>query len=185
MQKIPIEVSARHMHISQKDLESLFGKGYKLKKLRDLSQTGEFASKDKITIKNRTRELLVRIIGPVRKNTQIELSKTDALYLKVNPPVRKSGRILLTPGVTLINGKKKVKIKRGVILALRHIHCTPDEAKTLKLKKYVSVGVGGDRALVFNKVRVRIDKKYVLSMHIDTDEGNAAGINKEGIGHLL
>jgi len=185
MKKISIEVSARHIHISQKDLEVLFGKDYELKKLRDLSQSGEFASKEKIIIKNGDRQLLARIVGPCRKNTQVEVSKTDALYLEFNPPIRKSGNIAFTPGIILINGNKKLKIKRGVILALRHIHCSPEEAKKLKLKKNASVRVVGDRALIFEKVRVRIDKKYKLSMHIDTDEGNAAGINQKANGFLV
>ncbi len=185
MKKISIEVSARHIHMSQKDLEILFGNGYELKKLRDLSQSGEFASQEKIIIKNGNKELAVRIVGPCRKNTQVEVSKTDALYLNLNPPLRKSGNIAFTPGITLINGKKQLKIKKGVILALRHLHCSPEEAKELKLKKNASVKVIGDRGLIFEKVRVRIDKKYKLSMHIDTDEGNACGINQKGTGILL
>ena len=185
--KIPIEVSARHMHISQKDLEKLFGEGYKLKKLRELNQPLDFASKEELIIKNGSEELEVRIIGPVRKNTQVEISLTDAFYLDIRPPVRKSGDIAFTPGITLINKKKKksLKIKRGVIIAQRHIHCNSEEAKQLKLKKYVSVKVGGNRGLVFDKIKVRISKDYKLSMHVDTDEANAAGINKKTKGHLI
>ena len=185
MRKIPIEVSARHLHISQKDLETLFGEGYKLKKYKDLTQTGQFACKEKVIIKNGKEELEARIIGPVRKNTQVEISKTDAIHLGLNPPIKKSGKLAFTPGITLVNKKKKLKIKRGVILAWRHIHCTPEDVKRLKLRKYVSVGVGGDRALVFDKVRVRVDKNYRLAMNIDTDEGNAAGINQKTLGHLV
>lgn len=183
--KIPIEVSARHMHISQKDLEKLFGKGYKLRKIKELTQRGDFVCKERIIIKNGSRELSVRIVGPVRKKTQVELSLTDALYLRVRPVVRKSGDIKFTPGITLVNKKKKLKIKKGVIVALRHIHCNPQEAKEFKLKKYASVLIGGDRSLVFNKVRVRVNKDYKLSMHIDTDEANAADIIKKTSGHLV
>ena len=185
--KIPIEVSARHMHISQKDLEKLFGDGYKLKKLRELNQPLDFASKEELIIKNGSEELTVRIIGPIRKNTQVEISLTDAFYLGIRPPIRKSGDVIFTPGITLINkkNKKKLKIKRGVIIAQRHIHCNPEEAKRLKLKKYASVRVGGDRGLVFDKIKVRISKDFKLSMHIDTDEANAAGINKKTKGHLI
>ena len=185
--KIPIEVSARHMHISQKDLEKLFGEGYKLKKLRELYQPLDFASKEELIIKNGSEELEVRIIGPVRKNTQVEISLTDAFYLDIRPPVRKSGDIAFTPGITLINKKKKksLKIKRGVIIAQRHIHCNSEEAKQLKLKKYVSVKVGGNRGLAFDKIKVRVSKDYKLSMHVDTDEANAAGINKKTKGHLI
>jgi len=183
--KIPIEVSARHMHISQKDLEKLFGKGHKLRKLKQLTQPSEFACKEKLIIKNGSKELFVRIVGPVRKKTQVEVSLTEALFLGIRPVVRKSGDIKFTPGITLINKKKKLKIKKGVIVALRHIHCNPQEAKELKLKKYTSVLVGGDRSLIFNKVRVRVSKDYKLSMHIDTDEANAADIIKKTSGHLV
>jgi len=185
--KIPLEVSARHMHISQADLETLFAKNYKLKKLRELNQPLDFACKEVLIIKNGSQELSVRIVGPVRKYTQIEISLTDAFYLKINPPIRKSGDIKFSPGVTLVNKKKRVNIKKGVIIALRHIHCNPTEAKKLRLKnnRFVSVRVEGERGLIFNKVKVRVNKDYRLSMHIDTDEANAAGINQKAKGYLI
>jgi putative phosphotransacetylase len=184
---IPIEVSARHIHISQKDIESLFGKDYILKKFKNLTQIGEFASTDKIIIKSKDRELSVRIVGPIRKETQVEISLTDAIFLGINPPIRKSGNLEKTPGVFLINSKKKININKGVIVPLRHIHCNLEEAKKLGIKngQFVSVRIKGERGLIFDKVKVRVDKKYKLSMHIDTDEANAAGINKIGKGYLV
>jgi len=184
---IPIEVSARHIHISQKDLEKIFGKDYKLKKLRDLTQPGEFASTDKVVIKNKKRELSVRIVGPLRRNTQIEISLTDAIFLKLNPPVRKSGNLKGTPGVFLKNKSKKIRLKKGLIIPMRHIHCNLKQAKRLGLEnnQYVSVMVKGERGLIFNKVKVRANKNYELAMHVDTDEANAAGINKKINGYLV
>ncbi len=184
---IPIEVSARHIHLSQKDLERLFGRGYKLKKLRDLSQPEEFASDQKIILKNKSRKLSARIVGPTRRNTQAEISLTDAIYLGINPPFRKSGNLANTPGITLVSGKKEIKIKQGVIIDLRHIHCSLKEAKRLGIRnnQLVSVEVKGKRALIFHNVKVRASEKYRLSMHVDTDEGNASGINRKAKGYLV
>jgi len=184
---IPIEVSARHIHISQKDLEDLFGKNYKLKKLRDLTQPGEFASTDKIYIKNKKKELSARIVGPVRKNTQVEISLTDAIFLGLNVPVKKSGNLKGTPGVFLRSKNKQIKLKKGLIIPMRHIHCNLKQAKRLGLRdnQFVSVLVKGERGLIFNRVKIRAKKNYELAMHIDTDEANAAGINKKINGYLV
>ena len=183
---IPIEVSARHIHLSKKDLEQLFGKGYELKKLRELVQPLDFAAEEVLIIKNGSKELSARIVGPLRKETQVEVSLTDAFYLGIKPPIRRSGNLGITPGIVLVNKKKEIKIKRGIIVAARHIHCNPLEAKRLGLKnkKYISVKVAGKRELIFNKVRVRVNKDYALSMHIDLDEANAAGISGKIKGHL-
>ena len=183
---IPVEVSARHVHLTQKDLERLFGKDYKLKKLKELTLPGEFATKEKILIKNKKNKLELRIVGPVRKYTQVELSITDAIGLDIKPVIRVSGKILGTPGAVLIGPKGKIELKRGVIVAQRHIHCTKEEAKKLSLKnkQNVSVKIKGKRELIFKKVRVRISDKYKLCCHLDTDEGNSAGINKKVKGYL-
>jgi len=192
MRKIPIEISARHIHLSRKDLEALFGKNYQLKKLRELSQLGEFAAKEKIDIQNNlepnARKISnVRILGPIRNQTQVELSHTDAIFLKVKSAVRKSGDIKGTPGVVLVGPKGKIKIKEGVISAWRHIHCNLKEAQKLGLKNrmLVSVKTMGIRSITFHKVRVKVKPNYRLYMHIDTDEGNAAGIIKKGRGYLI
>ena len=188
--KVLVEVSSRHIHLSQKDLGALFGKGYKLKKLRPLSQEGEFAAKETLNLRVGKREIKeVRIVGPVRKETQVELSKTDAIYLKINPPLRMSGDINNTPGITLVNprNKKKIKIKQGVIIPWRHLHCGTKEAKKLHLKNnsLISVKIEGERKLIFNNVRVRIKDNFRLAVHLDTDEGNSAGIIKKGEGYLI
>jgi putative phosphotransacetylase len=188
MKKIFIQVSARHIHLSQRDLDALFGKGYELKKLKELYQPYQFAAKETLDIKVGKKILpKVRIIGPVRENTQVELSTTNAIKLGTKACIRKSGDLKGTPGAMLINKNKKIRIKKGLIIPARHIHCNPEEAQKLKLKngKFVSIKVKGDRGLVFENVQVRIDKNFKLCMHVDTDEGNAAGIICETQGYLI
>lgn len=186
--KVPIEVSARHIHLSQKDLEALFGKGYKLKKLKQLTQPSDFTTKETLTLQAGFGKISkVRIVGPVRRKTQVELSLTDAVNLGINPPIKKSGDLEGTPGITLIGPKKRIKIKRGVIIPWRHIHCATDEAGKLGLKNgmAVSVKIKRDRAVTFHNVKIRVREDYKLCMHLDTDEGNAAGIIKKGIGKII
>jgi len=186
--KVTIEISARHIHLCQKDLDYLFGKNYKLKKLKKLSQAHDFAAKEKIDMKLGKSILKgVRIVGPVRKETQIEISLTDAFNMGVKSVLRLSGNLKGTPGAILIKGKKKIKIKQGVIIAQRHLHCSPGEAKLLKLKNgiFVSIKVEGKRGATFHNIKVRAKQGYKLSLHLDTDEGNAAGILKKGKGKLL
>ena len=186
--KVPIEISARHIHLCQKDLETLFGRGYQLKKIRKLSQADDFAARETLDIKIGSKIIKrLRIVGPVRKETQIELSITDAVGLGINLPLRLSGNIKGTPGATLTGPKKKLKIKKGVIIAQRHLHCNPKEAKKLKLKNgmSVSIKIKGARALTFHNIKVRIGKNYKLAVHLDTDEGNAAGIIKKGKGEII
>lgn len=192
MKKIPIEISARHIHLSQKDLESLFGKGYQLKKMRWLIQPGEFAAEEKLDIQNSLRPDAkkisnIRIVGPVRKQTQVELSRTDTIFLKVKSMVRESGNLKGTPGVVLVGPRGKIKIKEGVINTWRHIHCNLKESQELGLKNkmLVSVKTMGIRSITFHNVIVQVKPNYRLSMHLDTDEGNAASIVKKGIGYLI
>ena len=185
---ILIEVSARHVHLYQKDLDALFGTNYQLKKLKDLPTTKQFAAKETLNIQVGSNKIPnVRIVGPPRKKTQIELSITDAINLGINPPIRKSGNLKETPGITLISPKRKIKLKNGVIIPWRHIHCSPKEAKKLNLKneELVSVKIKGKRAVIFDNVKVRTDKNFRLCMHLDTDEGNAAGITRKGKGIIL
>jgi len=185
--RIPIEVSARHVHISQNNLEILFGKGYQLKKLRNLAQSEEFAAKETLDIQVSSKKISnIRIIGPVREKTQVELSHTDAIFLRVDPIVRDSGDIEGTPGALLIGPKKKIKIKKGIINTWRHIHCSPKQAKELGLKHgmLVSVETRGICSLVFHNVKVFIGANFQLCMHLDTDEGNAACMVKKGQGYL-
>ncbi|OGZ27685.1 MAG: propanediol utilization protein [Candidatus Nealsonbacteria bacterium RIFOXYB1_FULL_40_15] len=185
--RIPVEVSARHVHLSRKDLEKLFGKDYKLRKLKDLTLPGEFSAKEGIKIKTKRGELSLRVVGPERKETQVELSITDAFCLGIDPVVRVSGSIESTPGAFLIGPNGKIRINNGVIVAQRHIHCNKKEAEKLKLKnnQTVSVEIPGKRGLVFKQVKVRIKDNYILVMHLDADEGNSAGVDKKTFGYLI
>ncbi|MEK7624551.1 MAG: phosphate propanoyltransferase [Patescibacteria group bacterium] len=181
--KIKIEISAHHCHLSSKDVEILFGKGYQLKPLKPLSQPGQFAARESIALKTPAGRLdNIRILGPARETTQVEISRTDARQLNINPPVRLSGSVKKTVGVELIGPKKTIKIKSGVIVAERHIHCNPAVAEKLGLKnnQRISVKTEGVRSLTFNNVVVRIHKDFFLALHIDTDEANAALNFKRG-----
>ncbi len=184
---VPIEISARHIHLSQEDLGKLFGKNYQLKKLRDLSQPGQFAAEEILDIQKNERKISkVRIVGPIRSQTQVELSFTDAINLRMEVPLRSSGDLKGTPGITLIGPQGEIEILEGVIVPWRHLHLSLEEGKKLELKNgdFVSLKIKGDRKLIFNKVKVRISKDYKMSVHLDTDEGNAAGILKKGEGEF-
>ena len=185
---IPVEVSARHMHLSKKDLEILFGKDYELRKFKQLSQPSDFASEETLDIEANGKIISkVRIVGPEREKTQIEISKTDAVFLGVNPPLKISGDLDNSCGIKLIGPEGEVELSEGVIIAKRHIHCATDEAKKLGFKNndVVSVKIGDERPVIFEDVVIRVKDNYKLCMHIDTDEGNAAGINKIGEGSIL
>lgn len=189
MIKIPIEVSARHIHLSKNDLEKLFGKGYKLEKLKDLSQPDEFAAKETVDIEAGSKKISnVRIIGPGREHkTQVELSKTDAIILGMALPARDSGDTEGSPGIIISGPKNKIIIKEGVINTWRHIHCGNKEAEKFGLKNgmMVSVKTSGNLAVTFHNVKIRIGKKYKFCLHLDTDEGNAAGIARNGEGEII
>jgi len=188
MDKIPIEVSARHIHLSQNDLEILFGADYELAKLKQLSQPSDFACQETVDIQIDFKKIeKVRIVGPLREQTQIEISKTDAVFLGVNPPIRLSGDLSDSCGIKLIGPNGEVDLEKGLIIALRHIHCTKSEAEELGLKDKdaVAVKIDSERPVTFYDVLVRVRDDYKLCMHIDTDEGNAAGINKIGEGQIL
>jgi len=186
--KTPIEVSARHVHLCQKDLEQLFGAGYELKKARQLSQPSDFACEETIDIQVGSKIFKnVRVVGPLRKETQVEISLTDAIGSGVVVPVKLSGDLNRTSPITLRGLKGVIELEQGLIIAKRHIHCATSEAADLGLKNgdVISVKIEGERGLVFDNVIVRVKDDYKLSMHIDTDEGNAAGINKIGEGKIL
>ena len=186
--KILVEVSARHCHLAKQDLEELFGAGYELKKIKQLSQPSDFACEEIVTIQAGEKKLeKVRVIGPLRKQTQVEISKTDAFSLGVSPPIRLSGDLSDSAGITIIGPKGEVELKEGLIIAKRHLHCATEEAKKLKLKTgdIISVKIESERPVAFYDVLVRIGDNYKLCLHLDTDEGNAAGINKNGEGKIL
>jgi len=187
LREIPVEVSARHVHLSQEDLEKLFGRGCELTKIKQLTQPSDFAAKEVVQIYTKEGIINLRIVGPIRKETQVELSLTDAIKLGIKPVLRISGDIQRTPGAVLVGPRGRAKIKRGVIIALRHIHCTPKEAEKIGVRngQIVSVKIPGKREIIFKNIIVRVKDDYKLCLHIDTDEGNAAGINHKTIGFLI
>ncbi len=178
--KVPVGVSNRHIHLSVGDMEVLFGKDSKLTPIKDLSQTGQFAADEQVTLVTRKNAIQnVRVLGPTRGQTQIEISRTDAFSLGLRPPVRDSGALGESEPITLVGPKGSVYLTEGVIIALRHIHMSPADAQAfgLKDKDVVSVKTNGERSLIFNNVVVRVRDDFVLELHIDTDEANAAGLN--------
>jgi acetate kinase len=186
-QPILIEVSAHHIHLAQKDVEALFGPGHQLTKHADLSQPGQFACKEQLTIVGpKGRIERVRVLGPTRKATQVEIAMTEQFKLGIYPPIRESGDIEGSPGCTLEGPAGSVQIDKGVICALRHIHMTPADALRygLKDKCTVRVRVPGDREMVFGDVRIRVDPNFALAMHIDTDEANAANLRNGAQGFV-
>lgn len=182
-----VEVSAHHIHLTQEHVEALFGAGHQLTRHADLSQPGQYACKEQLTIVGpKGRIDRVRVLGPTRKSTQVEIAMTEQFKLGVHAPIRESGDIKDTPGCTLEGPAGSVVLDRGVICALRHIHMTPEDALRygVRDKSFVRVRVTGDRELIFGDVLVRVDPSYALAMHIDTDEGNAAHLATGAKGYL-
>ncbi len=181
--KIIIETSARHIHLRQADLETLFGEGYELTKKKDLSQPGQFACVEKVKVVGPRGEKAMSVLGPVRDYTQIELALTDARSLGLEAPVRGSGDLAGSGACKLVGPKGEVELTEGVIAAKRHIHFSPEDAKAMGIKDRqivkVEVETNG-RSLVFGDVMCRVKDTYATFMHIDTDESNAAGGPKEG-----
>lgn len=177
---VPIGVSARHVHLTQEHVETLFGSGYELTKKKEL-MGGQFASNEVVTIvglKLRAMEN-VRILGPVRKASQVEISATDAIKLGIKTPIRESGDIKGSAPIAIVGPKGVVYLKEGCIIAKRHIHMSPEDAAAAGVKdgQTISVQVENERGTTFNHVQIRVDKTYTLEMHIDTDEANAAKIS--------
>lgn len=183
-EKILVETSARHVHVTQEHLEALFGKGYELTFRKELSQPGQFASNEKVTVVGPKGELKCSILGPCRTFTQIEVSLTEARQLGIKAQVRESGDIEGTEGCKLIGPAGEVEVPFGVIAAKRHVHMTPEDAKHYGVEngQIIEVKVEGNngRALTFGDVVVRVSEKFKLAMHIDTDESNASGAPSEG-----
>ena len=189
MQKpIIIETSARHVHLSREDLDILFGEDYELKKKKDLSQPGQFACMEQVKVIGPKGRVTATILGPIRPETQVELSLTDARAIGVKPPVRESGDTAGSPGCKLIGPMGEVTIEQGVIAAKRHIHATPAEAQryNLKDKQIVQVKYGGEnRNIIYGDVVVRVRPDFALAMHIDTDESNAGRVASGALGEIL
>lgn len=188
-EKILIEVSARHVHVTTEDLETLFGKGYQLTPKKDLSQPGQYAAAERVdlvgprsTIKN------VSILGPVRSASQVEVSMSDARTLGLNPSIRESGNIDGTIGVQLVGPVGSVTLDKGLIVAKRHVHLTPEAAEAQGVVNGQVVGVKvhtDDRSMTFGDVVIRVSEKFAPAMHIDTDEANAAGITSTAWGEIV
>lgn len=177
--RIPIGVSNRHVHVSQEDLETLFGAGYNLTKKGDLKQPGQYAANETVTIRGPKGEFEnVRILGPTRNESQVEISMTDSFRLGIKPPIKESGQLDNTPGLEIIGPKGIVKIPYGTIIALRHIHMTPDYAEKMgvKDKEIVEVETLGERSGILGNVLIRVSDKYSLEMHVDVDEANACAL---------
>ncbi len=178
---VPVGISNRHVHLSTADLETLFGKGYALTPIKDLSQPGQYAAKETVTLVGPSMRCIenVRVLGPVRRASQVEISKTDSYTLKVKPPVRESGKIEGSAPVTVIGPCGVVTLKEGCIIANRHIHMSPEDGEAFGLSDgaYVTVDVKeGTRRTRWYDVQVRVHKDFRLEMHVDTDDANAVGI---------
>ena len=186
--KFIVETSARNVHLSNSDLETLFGKGYQLTNKKDLSQPGQFACAEKVTVVGPKGEQKMSVLGPTRNATQVEISLTDARSLGFNALIRESGDIEGTAGCKIIGPAGEVEIPCGVIAAKRHIHMTPADANEfgVKDKDVVSVKIETEgRSLTFGDVVCRVSDSYALAMHIDTDESNAAGCGREVYGTIV
>jgi putative phosphotransacetylase len=179
---LAVHASARHMHVSREDLDHLFGEGYELSVLRPLYQEGHYAAKETVTLIGPRSRLIsnLRILGPTRSRSQVELAFTDAVSLGLDDvPIRLSGEIDGTPGAFLMGPRGMVELKEGVIRAALHVHMNPAEAAYygVKHKDLMKLRVGGDAGVTFNRVHVRVDPKVRLNVHMDTDEANACGLH--------
>lgn len=176
---VPVGVSARHIHLTQEHVETLFGKGYQLTKKKEL-MGGQFASNETVTIVGLKLRAIenVRILGPVRKASQVEISSTDAVKLGVKAPIRESGNIAGSAPIAIIGPKGAVYLKEGCIIAMRHIHMSPEDAKAAGVTdgEIVAVKADNERGTIFHHVKIRVDETFTLEMHIDTDEANASSL---------
>lgn len=180
--KIPVAISNRHVHLSQDDMNKLFGANYQFKVFRNLSQPGQFAYEEKVTLVGPKGVIEnVRILGPARRQTQVEISIADGIKLGVKPPIRDSGELAQSASLTLVGPLGSTTLPEGTIIAARHIHMHPDNAAWLgvKDKDRVNVKVPGARGLVYNEMLVRVSDNYKLEMHIDIDEANAAFLKND------
>ena len=186
--EVPIAVSNRHIHLSPEAVDRLFGRGYQLKKLKDLSQPGQFAAKETVTIIGPKGKLInVRVLGPARGKTQVEISLSDGFTLGVKVPIRNSGEIDGTPGIVIQGPRGQLKISEGLICAARHIHMHPSDAETFKVADgdMVSVKTDGVRGVTFDNTLIRVSPKYALEMHVDFDEANGANLQQGQTGQLI
>ena len=182
--KVPVGISARHIHLTQEHVEKLFGEGYQLTKKKEL-MGGQFASNEQCTIVGLKLRAIenVRILGPVRSKSQVEISATDARTLGIKAPTRQSGDVKGSAPIALVGPKGAIYLEEGCIVAARHIHLCPADAKAAGLKDndFVSVKMGDERGAVLENVKIRVDESFTTEMHIDTDEANACQINQDDL----
>ena len=186
--KVSIGVSNRHVHLTKEHLEILFGEGYELEKKVDINQPGQYASTDVVIIKTEKSEISnVRILGPIRPYTQVEISKTDAYKLGLNPPVRDSGDLKNSEPITIIGPLGSINIDEGCIIPNRHIHILPEQIKAYGLegKEYVDVKVYGEKGGILSNVKIKESNEAYFELHIDTDDANAHLIKNGDIGEIV
>ena len=187
--EIPVGVSNRHIHLSREHLDILFGAGYELTPIKELSQPGQYACKETLTIVGPSLRPIenVRVLGPLRPDSQVEISRTDSYTLKVKPPVRESGKIAGSAPITIIGPKGVVTLKEGCIIANRHIHMSLEDGIKYGVKdnEYVTVDACGERKTRFFDVQVRVRDDFNTEMHIDTDDANSAGIKNGSIVKII
>ncbi len=186
---IPIGISARHVHLSVENVEILFGKGHRLTPIKDLRQPGQFAAKETVSIigpRGRSLEN-IRVLGPARTDTQVEISLTDCIYTGIKAPVRPSGNHHQTPGCIIVGPKGHLVIDKGVIRANRHIHLQTREAQGLGLRDndIVMVKIEGDKPALYYEVQIRVRDNFVAEMHLDTDDANAIGLDKKATARII
>lgn len=176
--KVPVGLSNKHLHLSQKDADILFGEGYKFTPKKPLKQPGQFACEEMVEVKGIKGSINMRVLGPIRKESQVEILMGDSFKLGVKPVVAQSGKLEGTPGITLVGPKGSVEIEKGVIVAARHLHLSAQQALDYDLNDgdIVSIKAGGERGVIFNNVLVRAGDKHEREFHVDTEEGNAAGL---------
>jgi putative phosphotransacetylase len=187
--KVTVGISARHIHLNREDMDKLFGPGSELTFVKALTQPGQFSAEEQVTLVGPKREIKnVRVLGPLRAQTQVEISRTDAFSLGIKPPVRDSGDLANSAPLKVVGPKGEIELTEGAIIAKRHIHMTPQDSERLGLKDkdIVSVRVAeGDRALTFDQVLIRVSDKFALDFHVDTDEANAAEIKNGQLVEIL
>ncbi len=186
---IPVEVSNHHVHLTRDSLDILYGKGYELTKLRDLSQPGEFASNERVSIVGANMRVIekVRILGPLREYTQAELSITDGFFLGLDLPTRISGNIESSPPIVIIGPKGVLTLSEGALRAARHIHMTPEDAESYQVKNNdrVNVEVSGVHGVIYKDVVIRVSQNSKLAFHLDTDEANAGNVKGTTFARIL
>lgn len=186
--EVKIGISNRHVHLCKNDLEILFGNDYELKIDRELSQPGEFASTDRVTIKSDKGEISnVRILGPIRNYSQVEISKTDAIKLRLNPPVRESGDLIDSSPITIVGPCGEVHLNKGCIIASRHIHLTNKDVLEYGLQgiEKVSIKILGEKGGTLDNVSLKVNDNYAFELHLDTDDANAHLIKQGDSGIII